>query len=1528
MFHRASRIVVVAALVAAGLMVVAPAGAQEDPLPTDLPIIFVHGGGGSAAQYRTQQMRFASNGYPNVITAIDRADGVAATNPGFNDTFDGFIDDLLAQTGDDQVFVLAHSMGGPLMNSYLNTDDANGDPRAERVAKYVALDTGPADCTAITTECALILAGATLGGQGHTEAVTSPESFVLQHEFLTGETPATTEIVPEATPEISGRIVHSSGTGNWNWGPGDATMRVFEIDSDTGHRTSEDPIATFDFTDTDDGGTDQDAGHWGPVTVDPAKHYEFEVDRAASDVIAHYYMQNLTRSTDLIRFLTSAPDAGTNVNTESGPDHAAIVTLRYKEWRASEPDAADSLQISTTGTANDQPPVELLNDATAPGPCANFTQCQTIAVHAHDVGSDGVSNTAAPIPFFFGLTFQTGVDVYMPAADPPAGTIHMVSTHRGDDDATPQTLNLPNWASDEHRIVVEFNDYVEAEPSEPELPTDLPIVYVHGGAGSAAQYRTQQMRFQSNDYPNVVRAIDRAAGVDFNTTFDDYIDDILDQTGDDQVFVLGHSAGTAIMNGYLNSDPTRADRVSKYVSIDGAPANCGAIPTVCTNITAASMGQGHTQAVTSPESFVIQHEFLTGEPPSTTAIAAEEAPEISGRLINFPANSGPGEATMNVYEIDSLTGHRSSDVPVATFEFTDTNDGGTDQSAGAWGPLAVDPTKHYEFEVDRAVSDTTTHYYMQNFTHSTDLVRLLTSPPDAGTVVNTETGPDHAAAVVIRYMEWWGNQPEGENDSLKISTTSTDGPFYDSESADFPAFGDPSFPEQHPVELINAATSPSSNFSIGVHIHDVDSDGVTNTAAPIPFFFSQFFQTGVDLFMPASDPEDGTIHMVASHRGDVDRPQVINTPNWNSDDHRIVVEFNDYLEEEPELPVVFVHGGSGSAAQYQSQSMRFSSNDYSGHVAAIDRNGPVADQLDQLDDFVDDVLAQTGEDQVNLIGHSFGVLITNNYLSSDPARAAKVAKSIGVDSGSGPTPDVCPGNVPCKGIWGQASPGRVGIHGPYNNVQFANQGHVQTMTSAESFAAQYGFFTGNDPATTDILPEENPTIAGRAVEFPANLGPGDATLRIWEVDGATGHRTSSTPYATFEFTDADDSGGDQTTGAWGPVEVDPTQHYELEIQRAGSAITGHYYKEPFTHSNHFIRFLLLPEVALGPPLTEIGPNHAAVVALRYKEWWKAHPLTPDDSLQVGTSQPGGVQQPTVEVVTDAITPVSNGTIGIHMFDVGSDGVTDLGAPIPFWFSQGFQSGADVFMPASDPPEGTVTLRSVPHDAPDRVQMLNVPNWPSDQHRSGVEFNDFASPSETGVIEGRVVDDDDQPIEGAQVHAYLITDTWVGPGFATTGPDGTYAMDVPAGQFRLLFQGPTGGGFIGEWWDDSPTRAGGAHVLVTPGGTVPGVDAELVAGGTITGTVTDAGGPVEAAQVWVYASTDTWVGTEATSTGADGTYTLGGIPDGSYRVLFRPPTGSGLLHEWWDDVPQRSAGTILSVVAGGVIPGIDAQLGGP
>jgi len=59
----------------------------------------------------------------------------------------------------------------------------------------------------------------------------------------------------------------------------------------------------------------------------------------------------------------------------------------------------------------------------------------------------------------------------------------------------------------------------------------------------------------------------------------------------------------------------------------------------------------------------------------------------------------------------------------------------------------------------------------------------------------------------------------------------------------------------------------------------------------------QVFQTGVDIWMPATTPPDGSIRWESAPRGDTSRLQVVNTPNWASDAHRISIQFNDYVQD-------------------------------------------------------------------------------------------------------------------------------------------------------------------------------------------------------------------------------------------------------------------------------------------------------------------------------------------------------------------------------------------------------------------------------------------------------------------------------------------------------------------------------------------------------------------------------------------------------------------------------------------------------
>lgn len=52
------------------------------------------------------------------------------------------------------------------------------------------------------------------------------------------------------------------------------------------------------------------------------------------------------------------------------------------------------------------------------------------------------------------------------------------------------------------------------------------------------------------------------------------------------------------------------------------------------------------------------------------------------------------------------------------------------------------------------------------------------------------------------------------------------------------------------------------------------------------------------------------------------------------------------------------------------------------------------------------------------------------------------------------------------------------------------------------------------------------------------------------------------------------------------------------------------------------------------------------------------------------------------------------------------------------------TGADLHLPAADPPAGTVTLESYQRGSTGGPDRITVPNWRSDRHMITVMFDDF------------------------------------------------------------------------------------------------------------------------------------------------------------------------------------------------------------
>ncbi len=408
-------------------------------------------------------------------------------------------------------------------------------------------------------------------------------------------------------------------------------------------------------------------------------------------------------------------------------------------------------------------------------------------------------------------------------------------------------------------------------------------------------------------------------------------------------------------------------------------------------------------------------------------------------------------------------------------------------------------------------------------------------------------------------------------------------------------------------------------------------------------------------------------------------------------------------------PIVFVHGGSGSAAQFESQAQRFESNGYpADYIYAVDYDSTfTVDTREQvwtrLDQLIASIQAKTGDNQIDLIGHSRGAEMSYSYLESSPARATKVARFINLDSGSSPK-DRLPAGKPTLGIWaGRGHCVGCAVVGA-TNVYIPNQTHVQLATSAETFVEMYKYLTGKEPATRDIVPEYplSVELSGRAVYFPQNTGVPEAMLQIWRVDGATGRRLTAGPDATYAIS------GD---GSWGPFRAIGGAHYEFALLRANQS-THHFYYEPFLRSDHLIR--LQTEPAGGPisTFTDSSDRQTDLIVFRNKELWGDQGAE-NDVLEVNGTN----------VVSPATHPIERFVNATFIFDKGMDGVTNLGVPIAPFSAISFLAAVDLYIPAANPPNASVSVVLIPRDA-GHTQTISIPNWASSTDKVTLQFDDY------------------------------------------------------------------------------------------------------------------------------------------------------------------------------------------------------------
>ena len=878
-------------------------------------------------------------------------------------------------------------------------------------------------------------------------------------------------------------------------------------------------------------------------------------------------------------------------------------------------------------------------------------------------------------------------------------------------------------------------------PIGPRAPESnfLPVVFVHGFYGNAAQFESQAQRFIANGYPVAYLAVyDHDTSVDLvdnldvtNAALDEIIDNLLRTTKHTQVNLIAHSRGAGVCTYYLESSPERAARVANYVAVDsqtglqvidtlgltGTPGGVNMLalwgegdPTRevdgATNVYLPD--QAHIQIATSAESFVEMFEFFNGEAPEINdiPIAPGDTVEIAGKVSYFPANTG-ALGTLEIYELDAETAQRVGPA-LATY---------TIGAAGTWGPLNVTKGVYYEFAFEHNAGGK--HYfYREPFLADNYFIRLDTSDPTAqgnlgSLMARTE---NHTDILIKRDKEMWGDQEDG-SDILIVDGVD----IFDSAGGELAA----ARTKRLSGLFLMDWGADKANWSSPLNPTN-PSNQLTDLSAPIEVppsgvFHGLPFMSGLDLYMPADEARAISIELTP--RGGGGFKQIVNVPAWPSDDVRITVHFRDFVRQAN--PIVFVHGYAGSASQFESQAQRFMANGYPlTHLKVYENDTSGATsypvQVGQLNAVIDAVRAATGAAQVDLIGHSRGTFVSQAYLGASPVYAAKVARYVNVD---GAGAEALPGGVPTLALWGDGYLLPSGEIVGATNIYRTDQSHIQVATSKESFADMFRFFTGRVPAFTRIPDalDDSIEIAGRAIYFPVNVGA-RGTLEIYAIDPVTTARLGGA-LATYEL----DTGF--TEGYWGPLTVDKGATLEFAFEHKdeyGNPQGKHYfYREPLMADNYFIRLNTSDpsdSAALGNLMAK-SANHTDILISRDKEMWGNQGAN-NDSLTVGGTQ----------VMTPEAAARAKHLSGLFLMDWGPDNAeplgpsnepdqaTDLTTPITTFNALPFMSGLDLYLPTS--PADVIPLIMTPRGGGGATQVVNVPNLPSDEIRISVHFRDF------------------------------------------------------------------------------------------------------------------------------------------------------------------------------------------------------------
>ena len=196
----------------------------------------------------------------------------------------------------------------------------------------------------------------------------------------------------------------------------------------------------------------------------------------------------------------------------------------------------------------------------------------------------------------------------------------------------------------------------------------------------------------------------------------------------------------------------------------------------------------------------------------------------------------------------------------------------------------------------------------------------------------------------------------------------------------------------------------------------------------------------------------------------------------------------------------------------------------------------------------------------------------------------------------------------------------------------------------------------------------------------------------------------------------------------------------------------------------------------------------------------------------------------------------------------------------------------------------------------------------------------------GTITGKVTNASGVAIAGAyRVFISVIDATGNDLGmyiFPLTNGNYTIA-GLPEGSYKLRFN-RNGTEYLTQWYNNKTSQALADAVTVTAGATTSGINATMVLGSTISGKVSNSAGVgIAGGYVLAYDATSGSYITQS-STQSDGSYTISGLPVGSYKLQFSG-NNTGYINQWYNNKTSQTLADAVTVTSGNTTPDINATM---